>query len=272
MTNRYKNAFETARAAGRGAFIPFTMLGWPNPADCWETIKVMVDEGATALELGIAFSDPVADGPVIQKAACETLDSGFSVNNAFALIGRIRQYNQTVPIGVLTYFNVVLATGADRFYRQAADCGVDSVLLADLPPDEYDEVAQPARQNDISPVFIASPMTGAERLRLIAQYSSAYIYVVSRLGITGVDERHDDNLRRLFAEAKQTTKLPLCVGFGVSSPEAARRMLADGADGVITGSRIIDIIRGDQSPHYPSLRNFIKQMCQSVATAAEANI
>src|SRR5262249_40524448 len=153
--------------------------------------KRMIDEGATALELGLAFSDPVADGPVIQRATNEVLEGGFTVDQAWALLSRVRKYNSNIPIGLLCYLNIVLARGAERFFEQAATCGVDSVLIADLPPDAADEVAPVAEAHGIALVFIVSPLTSDARLSKIASLSKAYLYVVSRLGITGVQETHD---------------------------------------------------------------------------------
>jgi tryptophan synthase alpha chain len=261
MQNRYKQAFNKPTAA----FVPFTVLGWPDAERCYQTIKTMIDQGATALELGVAFSDPVADGPVIQQATTEVLQSGFDVEQAFRLLSRVRAYNASIPIGLLTYLNVVLARGAGKFFEEAARCGVDSVLIADLPPDAADEVAPHAEAHGVALVFIVSPLTSVDRLSKIAALSRAYVYVVSRLGITGVQETHDNQLEELIARAKKVTDVPMLVGFGISSPSAARNMLAIGADGVISGSKVIEIIRQDAAPGYPLLSQFLKDMCVAVS-------
>jgi tryptophan synthase alpha chain len=260
MVNRYTKVFEQARAKRQGAFIPFTIIGWPDPDRCLQSIVAMIEEGASALELGIAFSDPVADGPTIQKAAFETLDAGFTVTNAFELIARVRKINDAIPIGVLTYLNIVLARGAERFFQDAAAAGVDSILIAYLPPEAGGEVSQQANKHAVALVFIASPLTGAERLKQIASLSSAYIYIVSRLGITGSGEQHDAHLSELLDRARQVTDLPLLVGFGISSPAAAAEMMAKQADGVITGSKIVELLRGDQWPELPKTRSFLRDM------------
>jgi tryptophan synthase alpha chain len=220
----------------------------------------MIDEGAAALELGVAFSDPVADGAIIQAAAFETLASGFHTDDALALVAKVRAYNAEIPIGLLTYFNIVHARGVSNFMARCASSGVDSLLVADLTPDDVNEIGDAALQSGISPVFIASPLTSDERLRKIAAYSQAYIYVVSRLGITGAKEQHDEQLGDLLKRAHAVTDLPLCVGFGVSSEEAARRMIALGADGVITGSKIVELLRSDGPPEYQATRTFLRQM------------
>ncbi|HEY9789923.1 MAG TPA: tryptophan synthase subunit alpha [Candidatus Obscuribacterales bacterium] len=261
MQTRYKQAFNQSKAA----FVPFTVLGWPDAERCYQTIKTMIDEGATALELGVAFSDPVADGPVIQQATTEVLDSGFDVEQAFRLLCRVRAYNASVPIGLLTYLNVVLARGAEQFFEEAARCGVDSVLIADLPPDAADEVAPHADAHGVALVFIVSPLTTTDRLSKIAGLSKAYIYVVSRLGITGAQETHDDQLEQLLERTKKVTAVPMLVGFGISSPSAARNMLAIGADGVISGSKVIEIIRQDAAPGYPLLSRFLQDMRAAIS-------
>jgi tryptophan synthase alpha chain len=260
-TDRYAARF-AALGEGCKAFIPFTVLGYPDPETCFQTIKLMIDAGATAVELGIAFSDPVADGPIIQEASFQTLDAGFSVDNGLALIKRVRQYAADIPIGVLVYYNVVLAKGVESFFQKAAESGVDSVLIADLNPDTADEIVPLATKFGVAPVFIVSPMTSDARLSKIAALSKGYLYVVSRLGITGTEERSDDNLAALLARARQCTKLPLCVGFGVSSPEQAKAMITIGADGVITGSKIVELVKND--PTLASVQTYLKQMVAAV--------
>ncbi|OYT72092.1 MAG: tryptophan synthase subunit alpha [Chloracidobacterium sp. CP2_5A] len=248
--NRYDARFAALREAGRKAFIPFTILGFPDRARCLASVEAMLAGGATALELGIAFSDPVADGPVIQQATHEVLRTGFSVRDAFALVRAIRALEADIPIGLLAYHNTVAARGPARFFSEVKEAGADGVLIADLPPETAAESAAAAKAIGIAPVFMASPLTDAERLRRIGELAEGFLYVVSRLGTTGSATNFDDQLRATLARARAATKLPLCVGFGVSTPEAARQMIALGADGVVTGSRIVEIIReaGDDFP------------------------
>ena len=264
MTDRYEKCFAKLAKSGKKAFIPFTVLGWPDAGRCFQSIKCMIDSGASALEIGIAFSDPVADGPIIQEAAFETLDSGFSLQNGFDLLKRVRQYNNEIPIGLLTYYNTVLSQGNSAFFAKAAACGVDSVLIADLPAECADEIIPEATAEGVNIVFIVSPLTSDARLKKISACASGYIYVVSRLGITGTEERYDDQLSDLLARARKHTKLPLCVGFGVSTPAQATRMLAMGADGVITGSKIVQIIRQDPTAEFSALRSYLGEMCAVV--------
>lgn len=264
VASRYTRRFKELPANGKKAFVPFTVLGWPSRERCLQTLKAMVEEGATALELGIAFSDPVADGPIIQKAAFDTLESGFTLDDAFELVREFRASDSDTPIGLLTYLNPVLAKGADSFFQAAANAGIDSVLIADLPPGEADTVKAAADKAGVSLVFIISPLTSDERLASIAALSTSYLYVVSRLGITGTNEDHDMQLGDLLHRARRLTQLPLLVGFGVSSVAAARKMIDAGADGVITGSKLIEFVDHDESGNLRELREFLKDMTANI--------
>lgn len=259
--NRYASLFQTLRAENRKAFIPFTLLGYPNPDASFDSIKTLIDAGASALELGLAFSDPMADGPIIQKAATETLASGYTVSDALALLKRIRAYAQDIPIGLLVYYNMVLAKTPQGFFEAVADAGVDGVLIADLPPENIQEVAPFAEKNGVALIHIVSPLTTDARLKLITQHAGGFLYIVSRLGITGVEERFDRQLSELLARVQRQASLPLCVGFGISRPEHAAQMVKAGADGVITGSRVIQIIQETpQADRARVLAEFVRDM------------
>ncbi len=243
MSNRYSNRFAQLEKQGRKAFIPFTMLGWPNRKSCLATVATMIDSGVSALELGMAFSDPVADGPVIQRAASETIASGFTVADAFDLLKEIRSIDQDIPIGLLVYYNMVLRYGITDFFTQAHNCGVDGILIADLPPEAASETYPAARAAAVESIFIVSPLTLPDRLDTIAKYAGGFLYAVSRLGTTGVEERYDRELEALISRVKATSTLPVCVGFGISTAKQAQQMFALGADGAITGSKIVDLVR-----------------------------
>lgn len=265
MSNRYEKRFEKLKSEGKKAFIPFTMLGWPDKASCLDIVKTMIESGASALELGIAFSDPVADGPVIQKAAFDTIASGFLVDEAIALTREIRNLNEEIPIGLMVYYNNVLKMGAEKFFAVAHDAGVDGILIVDVPPEEADEYLPLAEKYSIAPIFIVSPITQPERLDLICRYAKGFLYCVSRLGITGVQETHDEKLQKTIIGLKSRTRLPVCVGFGISSPEQARKMIDFGADGVITGSKIIELIQYSSSADaLANLKRYLAEMTASV--------
>ncbi|MFQ3581355.1 MAG: tryptophan synthase subunit alpha [Chloracidobacterium sp.] len=264
--NRYDVRFAGLREANRKAFIPFTVLGFPDRARCLTSIERMLAGGAAALELGIAFSDPIADGPVIQQATHDVLAAGFGVRDALALVADARRRDANIPIGLLVYHNVVAARGAETFFAEAKAVGVDGVLVADLPPEVATETAAAAKAAGIAPIFMVSPLTDAERLRRIGEVAEGFLYVVSRLGITGSETNFDNQLQSVLARARAAVNLPLCVGFGVSTPDAARRMIELGADGVVTGSRIIEIIQaaGDDFPAA------VQQFCETMRQAIDA--
>lgn len=244
MANRYDARFAELKEKGVKSFVPFTVLGWPDEERSFQIVKSMIDSGVSCLELGIAFSDPVADGPIIQKASFATLESGFGVADAFKLIKRIRQLDDKIPIGLLVYYNIVLSRGIEAFFKAAADAGVDGILIADLPVECVDEVVPAARATGVVPILIVSPMTTPARLDTIVASAGGFLYLVSRLGVTGTGDRNQDSdarLKSLVGEVKKRTQLPLLAGFGVSSPAQAQVMLSLGADGVITGSRVIEL-------------------------------
>jgi tryptophan synthase alpha chain len=266
MSDRYQKRFAKLAETGQKAFIPFTLLGWPDPDTSFEIIRTMIESGATALELGWAFSDPIADGPVIQAAAFETLASGFKVTDALKLIERIRTIDSEIPIGLLVYYNMVLVQGIPDFFRLASQSGVDGVLIADLPADNAEEVSEAATNYGVSLIFIVSPLTTDERLTLILQNAGGFIYGVSRLGITGTQERYDEHLQSMIQRVRAQTNLPLCLGFGISTPEQARKMLDLGADGVITGSRVIEIVDALRpNPPTDGLRSYFRTMVEEVS-------
>lgn len=247
LNNRYRQRFEALRRYNHKAFIPFTVLGWPNRDTSLEIVQAMLDGGATMLELGLAFSDPAADGPIIQAADLETLQSGFQVDDALTLIRDIRQRDVAIPIGLLVYYNMVLARGVEAFFRDIHEAGADSVLIADLPAELADEVYPAAKRYGVALVFIVSTLTTDVRLEQILQRADGFLYVVSRLGITGTEAHYDTALEDLLQRVKKQTDLPLCVGFGISTPEQAADMIRKGADGVISGSKIIQLVKEQQA-------------------------
>lgn len=242
MANRYETLFSALKKDATRGFIPYTMLGYPSAEISLLAIRLMIRNGASALELGLAFSDPLADGPVIQQASAETLESGFKTADAFALIETVRKENKQIPITLMCYYNCALAGGLDQFCKKAATAGVDGVLVVDLPPEQSREFHNHCQSYGLAQIFIISPLTTDERMSAIAEQAGGFLYAVSRLGTTGVEERYDEHLSELIQRARRVVNLPVAVGFGVSSPEQAERMFNSGADAVITGSRVIEMI------------------------------
>jgi tryptophan synthase alpha chain len=272
MSKRYEKRFNQLKAEGKRAFMPFTVLGWPSREVSFKIIKQMVDCGASALELGIAFSDPIADGPIIQNAATETLAAGFKLDDALHLIKDIRKIDEDIPIGILVYFNMVLAQGVKHFFEKAKDAGVDGILVADLPCESAEEILVHARETNIAPIFLVSPLTTPDRLQTILQYASGFIYLISRLGVTGTHSRSDEkdaSLKGLIKKIKSMTDVPICAGFGISTPENAKTMLEMGADGVISGSKVIELVGADKgSTNFSNLADYYKAMLSVIASSS----
>lgn len=240
-----KNIYrEACNKKGGPLFIPFTVLGDPDKKKSLEVIRTLTLSGADALELGLPFSDPPADGPIVQAAATRALRSGIRVNDCFEIIKEIRQITD-IPIGLLVYFNLVLQRGIGKFFSDCRKSGVNSVLIADLPLEHSGEVLPEARKHAVAPVFLVSELTTEERMEKICAIAGGYLYIVSYLGVTGAsDAILEKKIRTVVRLARRYSKLPLFVGFGINTPKQAKAAQSAGADGVIIGSRIVREIPG----------------------------
>lgn len=238
MKNRYEIAFENLKSRGETAFIPFAVAGDPDADRFIDVIRAYVGGGADVLEIGYPFSDPVADGPVNQRASQRAIRSGFDHQKFFAAIKKIRAFTD-IPIGLLAYANTINFMGADEFCRRASRAGVDSILVADMPPEESGDLAKSMRRHGIGRVFIASEFTPDDRMNYICRHVDSFVYVVSRPGITGVDKTLSGSVKTTLARLKKITDKPLAVGFGISTPAHVREVSKLGADGVIVGSALV---------------------------------
>jgi tryptophan synthase alpha chain len=249
--SRYAQMFE--RLNGEGAFGAFLMLGDPDLETSALLFDAVVEGGADMVEVGIPFSDPVADGPVIQAAAQRALAAGVRVDDCLGLIRAFRERHPDVPVGILTYANIVVARGG--FMRDAAEAGADSLLIADVPAIEAERFAQEMEQAGIEPVLIAAVNTPDATLQRVAQLSKAYTYCVSRAGITGTHAGGQFDAG-LIARVKGAGAPPPVFGFGISKPEHVRAALDAGAKGVICGSAIVDLVsrRGDVADFVRSMK------------------
>ena len=244
----------------KAALIPFFVLGDPDYETSLALIKTAIDAGVDILELGIPFSDPIADGPTIQKADIRALESGMTCHRALDLIREIKAYAD-IPIGLLMYYNLIYHYGLDRFYQDAAAAGVNSVLVADVNVDDADEVVVPSRAAGLDTVFMVTPITTDERLQRVAEASTGFIYTVSLLGVTGSRTDLSDAVGGLVQRVKKATSIPVCVGFGISTPEHAASVAGSGADGVIIGSRLVRIIEenlGDSAGMAKQIGGFLR--------------
>ncbi|HWH17956.1 MAG TPA: tryptophan synthase subunit alpha [Allosphingosinicella sp.] len=256
--SRYRAMF--GRLGNKGAFGAFTMLGDPDFATSAVILDALAEGGADMIEVGIPFSDPVADGPVIQAAAERALDQGVTPLDCFRLLAEFRERHPDIPVGILTYANIVLARGRSAFYRAAAEARVDSVLVADVPAFEAGPFTAAARDAGIAPVLIAAPNTPAPTLKRIAELGEGYIYCVARAGVTGAGEEVRFDHSELFDTLKRYGAPPPVLGFGISKPAHVRAALDTGAAGAISGSALVRLIEAHRDDPAPHVREFVASM------------
>jgi tryptophan synthase alpha chain len=252
---RIKQAFEQDHPA----FMPYTVLGFPDAAASLETVRTLVESGADLLELGVPFSDPLADGPTIQAATQKSLEAGTTLKECLAMTRRLRQQGIATPALMMGYVNPMLAYGLPGFVTDAAAAGVDGFIVPDLPPEEADELETLCTQHGLALVYLLAPTSTPERIRLIAERSTGFIYLVSLTGVTGARSDLPPGLADFVARVRAETNKPLAVGFGIGSGEQAR-LMAQVADGVIVGSALVK--RVEESPE--ALRSLATELRQAL--------
>ncbi|WP_168402816.1 tryptophan synthase subunit alpha [Erwinia amylovora] len=240
--DRYDLCFKRLAAKQEGAFVPFVTLGDPTPELSLQIIDALVAGGADALELGIPFSDPLADGPTIQSANLRAFAAGVTPEQCFELLAVIRQTYPQLPIGLLMYANLVFSNGIDNFYARCQQVGVDSVLVADVPVEESAPFRQAAMRHNVAPIFICPPNAGDNLLREIASHGRGYTYLLSRAGVTGSETRASLPLRHLVDKLREYHAAPALQGFGISEASQVQQAIAAGAAGAISGSAVVKII------------------------------
>lgn len=238
--SRIADRFATLRAWGEGALVVFITAGDPNLEATEKLIPALAEAGADIIEVGIPFSDPLADGPTIQASTFRALQQGVTPARVLETIARVRARTD-VPLVTMTYFNPVWQMGAERFARQAVQAGVDGVIMTDMPPDEADEWHSAARQHGLDTIFLIAPTSTPERMRRVAQMSSGFVYCVSRTGVTGARDDLPEEVPQMLKTMRALTDLPLCVGFGISRPEHVRAVCRI-ADGAVVGSAVVSLI------------------------------
>ena len=232
--NRIKTAFSKGKA-----FIPFFTCGDPDLETTEQLVLAAAEAGADLIELGIPFSDPTAEGPVIQGANMRALAGGVTTDLIFGLVRRLREQTQ-VPLVFMTYANVVFSYGTERFLTQAAQAGVDGLILPDVPFEEKEEFLPVCRRYGVELISLIAP-TSKDRIAMIAREAEGFLYVVSSLGVTGARSEIKTDLASMMETVRQNTHIPAAIGFGISTPEQAKRM-AELADGVIVGSAIVKLL------------------------------
>jgi tryptophan synthase alpha chain len=244
------------------AFIPFVTAGDPDLTTTEELVLAMAEAGADLIELGIPFSDPVAEGVVIQRADERALSSGTTTDKIFDTVRRIRQKTD-VPLAFMTYVNPIFAYGADRFLKNCRDAGVDAVIVPDLPFEEKGEVKPYCDKYGVALISLIAPTSNA-RIAMIAREAEGFVYVVSSLGVTGVRSEIVTDLGKMIALVKATKDIPCAVGFGISTPEQAKKIAAV-ADGAIVGSAIVKLVEQYGRDSVGPVRDYVRQMKQAIS-------
>ena len=256
--SRIQSRFEALRKAGRKALIPYITAGDPQPSMTVPLMHALVEAGADVIELGVPFSDPMADGPVIQRSAERALAKGVRLKDVLGMVRDFRKRDGATPVVLMGYANPIEAMGAQRFVAEAKAHGVDGVIVVDYPPEECEEFARLARENGIDPIFLLAPTSTEQRIAQVGRVGSGYLYYVSLKGVTGAGNIDLDEVAERIPRIRAATKLPIGVGFGIRDAESARRV-ASVADAVVIGSRIIqEIEAGTVETAEARVKAFIK--------------
>ena len=260
MKNRIDNCFARLRVEKRKGFIPYICAGDPTLKRTVDLAFALEEAGADLLELGLPFSDPLADGIVNQLAAQRSLAAGTTVRGVFDCVREIRRKSQ-IPIVLYSYLNPIFQFGADKFHREAEEAGVDGLLILDLPPEEDVDLGAA----NLVHIRLIAPTTPADRMKKIATSAKGFLYYVSREGVTGARDSIATSLPQKIAELRAASDLPIAVGFGISSPEQAREV-AQHADAIVVGSAIVDLIakQGDKPEMVEKVRGFAGQMANAI--------
>ncbi|WP_371818746.1 tryptophan synthase subunit alpha [Rhodomicrobium sp. Az07] len=241
MMHRLAKVFEELAAQDRKAFVTFITAGDPDPATSLEILKGLPAAGADVIELGMPFSDPMADGPAIQRASLRALHAGQDMHKTLAMVRAFRETNETTPIVLMGYYNPIYVYPVESFIAEAAEAGVDGLIVVDVPPEADDELCVPALKAGLSFIRLTTPTTDDHRLGAVLTNTSGFVYYVSITGVTGTRAPDLEAVAKNVARIKARTALPVAVGFGVRTPEQARS-IASVADGVVVGSALVDTI------------------------------
>ena len=276
MTTRIDARFAELKNEGRAAFVTFLMCGDPDMATSLAIIKALPKAGADIIEIGMPFTDPMADGPAIQAAGLRALKAGMTLKKTLQVVRDFRKDNATTPIVLMGYYNPIYIYGVDKFLADAKVAGVDGLIIVDLPPEEDTELCLPAMKAGLNFIRLATPTTDDKRLPAVLENTSGFVYYVSITGITGSASAATSDVANAVARIKRHTKLPVCVGFGIRTPEAARD-IAQAANGAVVGSALIDVLRETLDANgkattktVPAVADFVSSLAQGVRGAKQA--
>jgi tryptophan synthase alpha chain len=242
VTTRIDARFAELRREGRSAFITFLMAGDPDPATSLDIIKALPKAGSDIIEIGMPFTDPMADGPAIQAAGLRALKAGMTLRKTLDMVRAFRKGDDATPLVLMGYYNPIYIYGVDQFLTDAKSAGVDGLIIVDLPPEEDTELCLPAMKAGLNFIRLATPTTDDKRLPAVLANTSGFVYYVSITGITGSASANAATVGEAVGRIKRHTKLPVCVGFGIRTPEAARG-IAQNADGAVVGTALVEALR-----------------------------
>lgn len=268
--------FAKLRIQEEGGLITYVTAGYPELAYTPQIVDVLVEGGADIIELGIPFSDPIADGPTIQKATTKALAVGTTPKKVLKMVEEIKGKNRQPPVVILTYYNPIFRMGTKNFFESAKASGVDGVIVPDLPIEEASEYKENAEKNEVDTIFLVAPSTPTERLRKIVEKTSGFLYLVSVYGVTGARNEVQDYTIKMIRKTLQITreKIPLAVGFGISKPEHVKTIVENGADAAIVGSELVKIIEkkcSDEEEMFETLKEYTNQLKKATKRKLHSN-
>ena len=238
--NSIQQTFANSRQAGRGVLVVYVTAGDPSLEETVKIVTTVADSGAGIVELGIPYSDPLADGPTIQAASQRALTAGATIQGVFDCAAQIRQHT-SIPLVIMTCYNPILQFGPEAFAQEASKVGIDGILASDLPPSEAEQWCAIAAEHELATVFLVAPTTPPQRVARVVECTTGFVYAVARPGVTGARDELPNDLKNSVARIREGTDLPIAVGFGISTPEQVGAV-CDIADGAIVGSAVINII------------------------------
>jgi tryptophan synthase alpha chain len=268
VTTRIDTRFAELKKQGRAAFVTFLMAGDPDLATSLAIIKALPKAGADIIEIGMPFTDPMADGPAIQASGLRALQAGMTLKKTLAMVRAFRSDDATTPLVLMGYYNPIYIYGVDRFLVDAKSAGVDGLIIVDLPPEEDTELCLPAMQAGLNFIRLATPTTDDKRLPAVLENTSGFVYYVSITGITGAAGADSAAVGEAVARIKRHTDLPVCVGFGIRTPQAAHE-IAQHANGVVVGSALVDALRGSFDAEGRATARSVDAVVDLVASLAQ---
>ena len=268
MTTRIDARFAQLKKENRSAFVTFLMAGDPDPETSLQVIMALPKAGADIIEIGMPFTDPMADGPSIQAAGLRALKAGMTLKKTLELVRGFRAHDNTTPVVLMGYYNPIYIYGVDKFLADAKSAGVDGLIIVDLPPEEDTELCLPAMKAGLNFIRLATPTTDDKRLPAVLANTSGFVYYVSITGITGSASADSGAVGEAVTRIKRHTKLPVCVGFGIRTPENARAIAAT-ADGAVVGTALVDAVRGSLDAEGRGTAKTVGAVADLVASLAQ---